>query len=48
MSGQGTSPRTRTATRENYLVSLLYTDNEHGPGAEVRWPVLSTRGERES
>lgn len=45
---QGLGSRTRTAIRENYLVSLLDTDNEHGLVTEVCWPVLSTRGERES
>lgn len=45
---QGLGSRTRTAIRENYLVSLIDTDNEHGLVTEVRWPVLSTRGKRES
>ena len=33
---------------ENYLVSLFDTDNEHGLATEVRWPVLSTIGEKQS
>jgi NADPH:quinone reductase-like Zn-dependent oxidoreductase len=33
---------------ENYLVSPFDTDNEHGLATEVRWPVLSTRGEKQS
>jgi hypothetical protein len=37
-----------TGDRETYLVSPLDTDNEHGLVAEVCWPVLSTRGARES
>lgn len=45
---QGLGSRTRTAIRENYLVSLFNTDNEHGLVTEVCWPVLSTRGEKES
>jgi hypothetical protein len=45
---QGMGSRTRTAIRENYLVSLLDTDYEHGLDTEVCWPVPSTRGERES
>jgi DNA-binding transcriptional MerR regulator len=45
---QGIGSRTRTAIRENYLVSLRDTDNEHGLVTEVCWPVLSTRGEKES
>jgi hypothetical protein len=36
------------AIRENYLVSLLDTDNEHGLVTEVGWPVLSTTGEKQS
>ena len=35
-----------TAIRENYLMSLLDTDDEHGLATGV-WPVLSTRGEKE-
>jgi DNA-binding transcriptional MerR regulator len=45
---QGIGSRTRTAIRENYLVSPFDTDNEHGLVTEVCWPVLSTRGEKES
>jgi len=45
---QGLGSRTRTAIRENYLVSPRDTDNEHGLVTEVCWPVLSTRGEKES
>jgi len=45
---QGLGSRTRTAIRENYLVSPFDTDNEHGLVTEVCWPVLSTRGETES
>jgi DNA-binding transcriptional MerR regulator len=45
---QGLGSLTRTAIRENYLVSLRDTKNEHGLVTEVCWPVLSTRGERES
>ena len=45
---RGLGSRTRTAIRENYLVSLLDTNNEHGLVTEVCWPVLSTRGEKES
>jgi hypothetical protein len=37
---QGMGSRTRTAIRENYLVSLLDTNNEHGLVTEVCWPVL--------
>ena len=44
----GMGSRTRTAIRENCLVSLLDTDNEHGLVTEVCWPVLSTRGDEES
>jgi DNA-binding transcriptional MerR regulator len=40
--------RTRTAIRENYLVGRFDTDNEHGLVTELCWPVLSTRGEKES
>ena len=45
---QGLGSRTRTAIRENYLVSRFDTDNEHSLVTEVCWPVLSTRGEKES
>ena len=45
---RGLSSPTRTAIRENYLVSRFDTDNEHGLVTEVCWPVLSTRGELES
>ena len=45
---QGLASRTRTAIRENYLVSLFNTDNEHGLVTEVCWPVLPTKGEKES
>ena len=45
---QGLASRTRTAIRENYLVSPFETDNEHSLVTEVCWPVLSTRGEKES
>ena len=45
---QGIGSHTRTAIRENYLVSRFDTDNEHGLVTEVCWPVLSTRGEQES
>ncbi|MET7483285.1 MerR family transcriptional regulator [Streptomyces sp. NPDC005538] len=45
---QGMGSRTRTAIRENYLVSRFDTDNEHGLVTEVCWPVLSRRGEKES
>ena len=45
---RGLGSRTRTAIRENYLVSPFDTDNEHGLVTEVCWPVLSTRGEEES
>ena len=45
---QGLGSRTRTAIRENYLVSRFDTDNEHGLVTELCWPVLSTRGEKES
>jgi hypothetical protein len=39
---------TRTAIRENYLVNLRDTSDEHDPDTEVRRPALSTRGEKES
>ena len=29
-------------------MSLLDTDKEHGLVTEVRWPLLSTKGARES
>ena len=45
---QGLASKTRTAIRENYLVSLYNTDDERGLLTEVCWPVLSTRGELES
>jgi hypothetical protein len=38
----------RTAIQRSYLVSLLHTDIEHGLVTDVCWPVLSTRGEKES
>jgi DNA-binding transcriptional MerR regulator/effector-binding domain-containing protein len=44
---QGLGSPTRTAIQENYLVSLLDTDDEHGLVTEVCWPVLSTRGQRQ-
>ena len=44
----GLGSRTRTAIRENYLVSPFNTDNEHGLVTEVCWPVLATTGEKES
>lgn len=44
---QGRVSHTRTAIRENYLVSNFDTDNEHELVTEVCWPVLSTRGEKE-
>lgn len=45
---QGLGSRERTAIRENYLVSRFDTDNEHGLVTELCWPVLSTRGRKES
>jgi DNA-binding transcriptional MerR regulator len=45
---QGLGSRARTAIRENYLVSLFNTDDERGLVTEVCWPVLSTRGEKDS
>ena len=45
---QGLGSHARTAIRENYLVSPLDTDNEHGLVTEVCWPVLSIKGEEES
>jgi DNA-binding transcriptional MerR regulator len=45
---RGLGSPTRTAIRENYLVSLNDIDNEHGLVTEVCWPVLSTRGSRRS
>ena len=45
---RGLGSRTRTAIRENYLVSRFDTDNEHGLVTEVCWPVLSTTGEEKS
>ena len=45
---RGLGSQTRTAIRENYLVSPFDTDDEHGLVTEVCWPVLSTRGEKES
>jgi DNA-binding transcriptional MerR regulator len=45
---QGLGSQTRTAIRENYLVSLFNTDDERGLVTEVCWPVLSTKGEKES
>jgi DNA-binding transcriptional MerR regulator len=45
---QGLGSQTRTAIRENYLVSLFNTDDENGLVTEVCWPVLSTKGEKES
>jgi DNA-binding transcriptional MerR regulator len=44
----GLGSPTRTAIREHYPVSLIDTDNEHGLVTEVCWPVLSTRGAKES
>ena len=45
---RGLGSRTRTAIRENYLVSRFDTDDERRLATEVCWPVLSTRGEEES
>jgi effector-binding domain-containing protein len=45
---QGLASPTRTAIRENYLVGMHDTKDEHGLVTEVCWPVLSTRGEKES
>ena len=45
---RGLSSPTRTAIRENYLVSPHETDDEHGLVTEVCWPVLSPRGHKES
>ena len=45
---QGLGSHTRTAIRENYLVSGFDTDDEHGLVTEVCWPVLANRGEKES
>jgi DNA-binding transcriptional MerR regulator len=45
---QGLASHTRTAIRENYLVSRFDTNDEHRLVTEVCWPVLSTRGEEES
>ena len=45
---RGLGSRARTAIQENYLVSGFDTDDEHGLVTEVCWPVLSTRGEKES
>jgi DNA-binding transcriptional MerR regulator len=45
---RGLASRTRTAIRENYLVTPLDTSNKHDLVTEVCWPVLSTRGERQS
>jgi DNA-binding transcriptional MerR regulator len=45
---QGLISRERTAIRENYLVSPADTDGKQGLVTEVCWPVLSTRGEKES
>jgi len=45
---QGLGSPTRTAIRENYPVSLSNKDDEHGQVTEVCWPVLSTRGDKES
>lgn len=45
---QGLGSRERTAIRENYLVSRFDTDNEHALVTELCWPVLSTRGNKES
>jgi DNA-binding transcriptional MerR regulator len=44
---QGLGSPTRTAIRENYLVSLFNTDDERGLVTEVCWPVLSAKGDRE-
>ncbi len=38
---QGLASQSRTAIRENYLVSHFDTDNEHDLVTEVCWPVLS-------
>lgn len=45
---QGLASPTRTAIRENYLVGMHDTDDERGLITEVCWPVLATRGEKES
>ncbi|WP_194894217.1 MerR family transcriptional regulator [Catenulispora pinisilvae] len=45
---QSLGSRTRTAIRENYLVGMFDTKDEHSLVTEVCWPVLSTRGEKES
>ena len=45
---QGLTSHARTSIRENYLVGPFTTKNEHGLVTEVCWPVLSTRGEKES
>ena len=45
---QGLASHTRTAIRENYLVSRFDTEDERGLVTEVCWPVLPTRGDKES
>ncbi|MBS2553587.1 MerR family transcriptional regulator [Catenulispora sp. NL8] len=45
---QSLGSHTRTAIRENYLVGMFDTKDEHSLVTEVCWPVLSTRGEKES
>ena len=45
---QGLGSRTRTAIRENYLVSRFDTEDERGLVTEVCWPVLPTRGDKGS
>jgi hypothetical protein len=45
---QGMGSRTRTAIRENCLVSRLDTDNEHGLDTEAYWPALSREERTES
>jgi DNA-binding transcriptional MerR regulator len=44
----GLGSPTRTAIQENYLASLFNTENEHGLVTEVCWPVLNTKGDKES
>ncbi|WP_034091790.1 MerR family transcriptional regulator [Streptacidiphilus albus] len=45
---RGLGSRERTAIRENYLVSRFDTDDEQALVTELCWPVLSTRGQKES
>jgi len=45
---QGLASRARTAIRENYLVSSYDTADEHALVTQVCWPVLSTRGDKQS